>query len=143
MTSQLKRIAEAAIRVSNAPALKVNHRSVMYELGEAVRNFELTPKMPRIICLCGSTRFEEDFNYYNHKFSLSGAIVLTVSSFDRSDSGITKGQKLKLDDLHMRKIDLADEIFVINKGGYIGHSTSMEISYATHTGKPINYMEEL
>ena len=47
-----------------------------------------------------------------------------------------------LDDMHKRKIDMADEIFVINKGGYIGSSTKSEIEYATKTGKKVNYMEK-
>ena len=46
-----------------------------------------------------------------------------------------------IDDMHLRKIDLADEIFVINVGGYIGESTKWEIAYATKTGKKINYLE--
>ena len=46
-----------------------------------------------------------------------------------------------LDDMHKRKIDMADEIFVINKGGYIGASTKSEIEYATKTGKPVVFLE--
>ena len=46
-----------------------------------------------------------------------------------------------LDDMHKRKIDMADEIFVINVGGYIGESTRSEIKYAQATGKPVRYLE--
>ena len=52
------------------------------------------------------------------------------------------GTKEMLDDMHLRKIDLADEIFVINFGGYIGESTRSEIAYAEKTGKKVRYLEE-
>ena len=51
------------------------------------------------------------------------------------------GVKEMLDDMHKRKIDMADEIFVINVGGYIGESTRSEIAYAEKTGKKVNYLE--
>ena len=47
-----------------------------------------------------------------------------------------------LDDMHKCKIDIADEIFVINKNGYIGSSTKSEIEYAISKGKKVNYLEE-
>ena len=52
---------------------------------------------------------------------------------------ITDEQKIMLDDIHKRKIDMADEIFVINKGGYIGSSTRSEIEYAKSKGKVARY----
>ena len=45
--------------------------------------------------------------------------------------------------MHKRKIDMADEIFVINVNGYIGDSTKSEIEYANKTGKKVNYLEEI
>ena len=79
------------------------------------------------------------------QLTLEGCIVISVGMFGHSgDNEVWKpGVKEMLDDMHLRKIDLADEIFVINVGGYIGESTRREIDYATKTGKKINYLEEI
>ena len=50
--------------------------------------------------------------------------------------------KEMLDDMHKRKIDMADSIYVINVGGYIGESTRSEIEYAKANNKPVRYMED-
>ena len=71
----------------------------------------------KVITLCGSTKF--------------------------NDEVWTEGTKAMLDDMHKRKIDMADEIFVINVGGYIGESTRSEIQYAIETGKDVRYLEEM
>ena len=99
----------------------------------------------RIITLCGSTRFKEQFMEVQKQLTLEGSIVISVGMFGHSgDNEVWKpGVKEMLDDMHLRKIDLADEIFVINVGGYIGESTRREIDYATKTGKKINYLEEI
>ena len=77
--------------------------------------------------------------------TLEGNIVISVGLFGHSgdDEVWTEGIKEMLDDMHKRKIDMADEIFVINVGGYIGSSTQSEIEYATATGKPVNYLEPI
>lgn len=99
----------------------------------------------RIITLCGSTRFKEQFMEVQKQLTLEGCIVISVGMFGHSgDNEVWKpGVKEMLDDMHLRKIDLADEILVINVGGYIGESTRREIDYATKTGKKINYLEEI
>ena len=76
--------------------------------------------------------------------SLEGNIVISVGLFGHSgdDEVWSEGIKEMLDDMHKRKIDMADEIFVINKDGYIGTSTKSEIEYAIANNKPVNYMEE-
>ena len=104
------------------------------------------PVRPKIVCLCGSTRFVETFNEYRKKFTYDGCIVLSieiVTSQSKKDDPqfINSELKLMLDELHKRKIDLADEVFVLNVGGYIGDSTRSEIEYATKHGKPIKYLE--
>ena len=78
------------------------------------------------------------------RLTLEGYIVICVGLFGHSgDDEVWKpGTKEMLDDMHLRKIDLADEIFVINVGGYIGESTRREIEYAEDTGKKINYLEK-
>ena len=97
----------------------------------------------RIVTLCGSTRFKEQFIETQKKLTLDGCIVISVGLFGHSgDEEVWKpGTKEMLDDMHLRKIDLADEIFVINVGGYIGESTRREISYAEKIGKKVNYLE--
>ena len=90
-----------------------------------------------VITLCGSTKFKDDFIREQKRLTLEGNIVISVGLFGNSgdDEVWTDNVKEMLDDMHKRKIDMADEIFVINKGGYIGSSTKSEIEYATKTGK--------
>ena len=97
----------------------------------------------KIITLCGSTRFRDEFIEAQKRLTLEGNIVISVGLFGHSgDSEVwSEGTKEMLDDMHLRKIDLADEIFVINPGGYIGSSTGKEIAYAEKTGKGIAYLE--
>ena len=97
----------------------------------------------KIITLCGSTRFKDAFLEAQKRLTLEGNIVISVGLFGHSgdDEAWTEGIKEMLDDMHKRKIDMADEIFVINVGGYIGNSTRSEIEYAKANGKTINYLE--
>ncbi len=98
----------------------------------------------KVITLCGSTKFKDDFIEQQKRLTLEGNIVISVGLFGHAgDNEVwTEGTKEMLDDMHKRKIDMADEIFVINKGGYIGSSTKSEIEYALKTGKKVNYMEK-
>ena len=100
------------------------------------------PSAPTIVCLCGSTKFKEAFLDAAKSETLDGRIVLSVGFFGHAD-GITLSSehKAKLDILHLRKIDLADEVLVVNVGQYIGESTQREIEYARSTGKPVRYLE--
>ena len=97
----------------------------------------------KIVTLCGSTRFKEQFMEAQKRLTLKGCIVISVGLFGHSGDGDVwkPGVKEMLDDMHLRKIDLADEIFVINVGDYIGESTKREIAYAERTGKNVNYLE--
>ena len=97
----------------------------------------------KIITLCGSTRFKDAFIEAQKRLTLEGNIVISVGLFGHSgdDEVWCEGTKEMLDDMHKRKIDLADEIFVINVDGYIGASTRSEIEYATATGKTVRYLE--
>ena len=97
----------------------------------------------KVITLCGSTRFKEQFLEVQKRLTLEGNIVISVGLFGHSgdDEVWTPGTKEMLDDMHKRKIDMADEIFVINVGGYIGTSTCSEIEYARQTGKVVRYLE--
>ena len=97
----------------------------------------------KVITLCGSTRFKEQFLEAQKRLTLAGNIVISVGLFGHSgDEEVwTEGTKQMLDDMHKRKIDMADSIFVINVGGYIGQSTRSEIEYAIKTGKEVQYLE--
>ena len=98
----------------------------------------------KVITLCGSTRFKDAFMEEQKRLTLGGNIVISVGLFGHSgdDEVRADGTKEMLDDMHKRKIDMADEIFVINVGGYIGSSTRSEIEYAITTGKVVHYLEE-
>ena len=97
----------------------------------------------KVVTLCGSTRFKEQYMEIQKQLTLEGCIVISVGLFGHSgDEEVWKpGTKEMLDDMHLRKIDMADEIFVINVGGYIGESTKREIAYAEEKGKKVNYLE--
>jgi len=97
----------------------------------------------KVITLCGSTKFRDEFIAEQKRLTLEGYIVISVGLFGHSgDTEVWREiTKLMLDDMHKRKIDMADEIFVINVGGYIGSSTRSEIEYAIMTNKPVKYLE--
>ena len=97
----------------------------------------------KVITLCGSTKFKEQYNDVQKRLTLEGNIVISVGLFGHSgdDEVWTEGTKEMLDDMHKRKIDMADEIFVINVGGYIGESTRNEITYAISQGIDVKYLE--
>ena len=94
-----------------------------------------------VITLCGSTRFKEDFERVNRELTLAGNIVISVGCFGHAGDVFTEEEKIMLDDIHKRKIDMADAIYVINKNGYIGESTKSEIKYALEHGKQVMLME--
>ena len=103
-----------------------------------------------MITLCGSTRFKEAFLREQKRLTLEGNIVISVGLFghagdsevwENMDEGTLTKTKQMLDDMHKQKIDMADEVFIINVGGYIGESTASEIEYARKKGKKITYLE--
>ncbi|MCI6574615.1 MAG: hypothetical protein PT944_05645 [Actinomycetaceae bacterium] len=98
----------------------------------------------RVITLCGSTRFKDAFMEAQKQLTLAGNIVISVGLFGHCGDKEVQDEGIKemLDDMHKRKIDMADEIFVINVGGYIGSSTQSEIAYARAQGKPVAYLED-
>ena len=102
-------------------------------------------KRMKVITLCGSTRFKEQFLEQQKWLTLEGNVVISVGLFGHSgDEEVWKpGMKEMLDKMHLQKIDMADEIFVINVGGYIGESTRREIAHAEQTGKPVRYLESI
>jgi uroporphyrinogen-III decarboxylase len=99
----------------------------------------------KVITLCGSTRFKDQFIEAQKNLTLQGNIVITVGLFGHSgdSEALNEETKAMLDDIHKRKIDMSDEIFVINVGGYIGSSTKSEIEYAIAHGKEVRYLENV
>lgn len=99
----------------------------------------------KIITLCGSTKFKDEFISEQKRLTLEGNIVISVGLFGHSGDNEVWSETTKpmLDDMHKRKIDMADEIFVINVGGYIGSSTKSEIEYAEKANIPVKYLEPL
>jgi len=103
---------------------------------------------PIVVTLCGSTRFYDQWQEAIYQETMAGRIVLSVGFYPHAVEfahaqhvGCTPEQKVKLDALHMKKIDMSDEILVLNVGGYIGESTRNEIAHAEATGKRIRYLE--
>ena len=103
----------------------------------------------KVITLCGSTRFKDAFMEVQKRLTLEGNIVISVGLFGHSgDNEVWEGMsedtltktKEMLDDMHKSKIDMADEIFVINVDGYVGSSTRSEIEYAKAAGKVVHYL---
>jgi hypothetical protein len=106
----------------------------------------LGPERPPIVVLCGSTRFYDEFQEANYRLTMEGAIVLSAGFHPHAGAehgrgeGVGHDEKVALDALHKRKIDLADLVYVLNVGGYVGESTRSEIAYAESIGKPISYL---
>ena len=113
------------------------------------RDEEIARLRERTITLCGSTRFKAFFESEMRRLTLEGFIVISVGLFGHIE-GLDMGTddepsetKQMLDNLHLRKIDLASRVHVINVGGYIGTSTAREIAYAEATGKAVTYLASL
>ena len=105
-----------------------------------------------VITLCGSTRFRKEFETAQKQLTLQGCIVISVGLFghtgdsevwENMDEGTKTQTKMMLDDMHKSKIDMADEIYVINPGGYIGESTKSEIEYDKRMEKKVSYLENV
>jgi hypothetical protein len=158
-------LAWATFRLALREAFIADVRRMIHwaeQLGRSGPNEE--PMAPKIVVLCGSTRFAKEFTRENARLTADGRIVLAPGWFGHHAPGcqragwaaklnvpcplcgarvLTPRLKEELDLLHLRKIDLADEVFVVNVGGYVGDSTKAEIAYAERLGKPITYLEDL
>lgn len=98
----------------------------------------------KVITLCGSSRFRQEFMDIGKSLTLKGNIVISPELFElpSEGEGLTAEIREMLGDMHKSRIDMADEIFVLNKNGYIGESTKAEIEYAKANKKPVSYMED-
>jgi hypothetical protein len=119
------------------------------EYHELVRDFG--GERPRIVCLCGSTRFYAQFQEANYRLTMQGEIVLSVGFYPHAAAehghgegvGHDSAEKVSLDELHKRKVDLADYVYVVSEGGYFGDSTAGEIVYAVRNRKQVLFAEEV
>ncbi|GGU47380.1 hypothetical protein GCM10010289_79960 [Streptomyces violascens] len=98
------------------------------------------PDRPEIVCLCGSVRFVGEMRAVSRDLAFEGIIVAAPVE---ADGLITAEQKKALGALHLRRIDLADRVLVVNPGGYIGESTSREVDYAHAAGKPVSFTDPI
>lgn len=114
-------------------------REPFYKTTPRIRRIDEVMFGPTVVCLCGSTRFKDEYIRQNYLETMKGHIVLTVGWFGHVDGMPSDEQKEMLDDLHLCKINLASEVVVICPGGYIGDSTRSEIAWARKTEKPIRY----
>lgn len=108
------------------------------------------PDPPKIACLCGSTRFYDQIQQANYDLTMRGEIVLSVGFYPHAKAehghgegvGHDSAEKTALDELHKRKMDLADYVLVVSdETGYFGESTKGEIRYAVEHGKPVRFTE--
>lgn len=91
---------------------------------------------PEIVCICGSARFVDEMRAAIRELTLAGVIVVAPGEID---GPVSADDKAVLDAVHLRKIDLADRVLVVNPGGYVGESTAREIAYARGAGKPVSF----
>lgn len=98
----------------------------------------------KVVCLCGSRKFASEFVREQTRLTLEGNVVLTplFSFYNVEVEELTEEQISVLKKLHLKRIEMADEVLVINKDGYIGESTKKEIEYATSLNKKINYLQK-
>ena len=112
-----------------------DHQAVRPPVGEA-----------KVITLCGSTKFEAEFAEVNQRLTMDGCVVISLGMFSLPDlpdydwtvdSSDLKG---RLGGVHFQKIRMADEVYIVDPGGYVGESTRREIAYAESLGKPVRYL---
>ena len=103
----------------------------------------VTKNKYNIITLCGSIKFKNEFMKVQEELVLKGNIVFTPNFCNNLKNEIKIETKKMLDEMHRQKIDMSNEIYVINFGGYIGESTKSEIEYAKANGKKISYLENI
>lgn len=113
---------------------------IMDDACERIKQLDRRFSLP-VVCICGSTRFKQAYIAENARLTTEGNIVLTVGLWGHHErvKPIPK-QKQSLDELHKRKIDLCDWVWVLDVNGYIGDSTCSEIKYAESLQKPVRYL---
>lgn len=141
--SFLKKVYEAGSRLRQTAPVDDEFPRLMHEFDTALRRVDNMPGLPTIVCLCGSTKFKDEFIELNKRLTFAGNIVLSVGCFGHADNENIHKHKEQLDRLHLRKIDLADIVYIIDPGGYIGESTQRELVYARETGKQVRFLSQM
>ena len=99
-----------------------------------------------VVTLCGSTRFEAEFAEVNQRLTMEGCVVISLGMFSLPDlpdydwTADCSDLKGRLGAVHFQKIRMADEVYIVDPGGYVGESTRREIAYAESLGKPVRYL---
>ena len=96
----------------------------------------------KIVTICGSVRFKEDMMKIRDSL-MPDVWVMLPENMEMDIQKIDMDVKSKMDDLHLKKIELADEVIIINIDGYIGQSTALEMHYAKSLGKPMKFLQGL
>jgi len=119
---------------------------MMYGIGEC-SDYSKTEK-PIVVCLCGSTSFYEEFQKASLEETMNGKIVLSIGFYSHSSIrahgekiDISPETRIMLEELQFKKIDISDEVLILNKHGYIGESTKKELDYAIRNGKIVRFLE--
>jgi hypothetical protein len=100
----------------------------------------------KVVTLCGSTRFEAEFAQVNQRLTMQGCVVISLGMFTLRDppdhdwTADSSDLKARLGRVHLQKIRMADEVYIVDPGGYVGESTRREIAYAQSLGKPVRYL---
>ena len=96
----------------------------------------------KVITVCGSLKFENDINYWAERLTLEGNCILSIIYPINTDLSVYTSEQRKIfAEAHLKRIDLSDALFVVNKNGYIGGSTQKEIEYAKARGKEVIFLE--
>jgi hypothetical protein len=119
-------------------------KAQLAKVAPLIASLKAPQNRPKIVCLCGSGRFMKAFEFAEYNETLAGKIVLTIgcNTHDIARSKSLERFKPMLDELHLRKIDLADEVLIVNLNGYIGESTGRELAYAKEHNKVIRYFQD-
>jgi hypothetical protein len=121
-------------------------RSAIMELMEEHQASQSAGGDAKVITLCGSTKFEADFAEVNQRLTMEGCIVISLGMFRLPDlpdydwAADSSDLKARLAGVHLQKIRMADEVYIVDPGGYVGESTRREIAYAESLGKPVRYL---
>ena len=151
LRQEMKQDVQASIDTGDDQhAVDIANRAMFLWFREQCRRDDVRCERPRIVTLCGSTRFWETFRDEGLRLTMEGKIVLSIGihgpeSMKHANPDSPEGKELKkrLDYLHKQKINISDEIYVLNVGGYVGESTKSEIRHAITLGMRIRWLEPM
>ena len=95
----------------------------------------------KVVTLCGSMRFQNEMMEIAEKLAREGECVLTPVYMVTKDCEISEEEVKRLKLEQFKRIELADEVFVVNVDGYVGESTMAEIEYAERSRKRVRFSQ--